>query len=165
MAELAIASAIASIAAAGVSAAGTLAAGASAKASQEFRAKQEQQAAGEARASGQREAFEERRKAGLVTSRIQALSAAGGGGADDPTIVDLSSDVAGRGEYFALMDMFRGENKARGLEDSAVASRMTGDAAQKGSYYKAGGTLLEGFGSAADRYSRANKGFSAPDYG
>lgn len=149
MAELAIA---ATIAGAAVTAAGTLAAGADAKEASYFKAAQENQGAMEARAAAQRQMFERRRGAELLTKKIQAGAAGSGSDATSPDIVKLSSDVIGRGEYQALSEMYGGENRARGLEDAAVASRMTGDAEKRGSYYKAAGTLLSAGGSVYNTY-------------
>lgn len=151
MAELALA---ATVIGGAVSAAGTLAAGKSAKEAQYFKAAQEDQAAQESRAASQRQALEKRRMTGLALSKVQAGAAASGAGAADPGIIKIASDIAGRGEYQALTDMYTGENRARGLEDMAMGDRMTGDAARTGSYYKAAGTLLSTGGSFYDRYNK-----------
>lgn len=138
-----------------VTAAGTLAAGHDAKQAQYFKAAQENQAAMESRAAAQRQMLERRRGAEVLTKKIQAGAAGSGSDASSPDILKLSSDVLGRGEYQALSEMYGGENRARGLEDAAVASRMTGDAEERGSYYKAAGTLLSSGGSVYDRYKKS----------
>jgi hypothetical protein len=101
----------------------------------------------------------------LLQSTLQANAAASGGGAADPTIIGLGQDIAGRGEYQSLMDLYTGENRARGLEDQAMGSRMSGDAAlaegkakQSASYLSAAGTLI---GSAGSAY----KTYKTPAYG
>jgi hypothetical protein len=104
---------------------------------QYFKAAQEDQAAQESRAASQRTALEKDRQATLLQSTLQANAAASGGGAADPTVVGLGQDIAGRGEYQSLMDMYTGENRARGIEDQAIGSRMTGDAAARGRQGKA----------------------------
>jgi len=55
--------------------------------------------------------------------------------------------------------MYKGENRARGLEDSAVGSRLSGDAAKaegeakkNASYFSAAGTLIGSAGSAYRTY-------------
>ena len=120
----------------------------------DFRAQQEDQAAQESRASAQRSAFDKQRQARLLQSKLQARAAASGGGADDPTILGLAGDIAGRGEYEAFLDLFKGENRARGLEDSAIASRMSGlasrtegDARRRAANLSAAGTIIGGLGS------------------
>jgi len=138
-----------------------LAAGQQAKAAAEFKAKQEEQAANEARAVSQRGALEKRREGTLLNSKLQARAAASGGGADDPTVVNLGGNIAGRSEYDALFEMYKGENRARGLEDTAVATRMAGDAAlaegemkKSASWYSAGGTIIGGMGSMYKTYNK-----------
>jgi hypothetical protein len=130
-----------------------------------FKAAQEEQAAQESRAAAQRTALEKDRQSRLLQSTLQANAAASGGGAADPTIIGLGQDIAGRGEYQSLMDLYTGENRARGLEDQATGSRMSGDAAlaegkakQSASYLSAAGTLI---GSAGSAY----KTYKTPAYG
>jgi hypothetical protein len=120
----------------------------------EFRAQQEQMAAQESRASAQRSAFDKQRETRLLQSKLQARAAASGGGADDPTILGLAGDIAARGEYESFLDLFKGENRARGLEDSAMASRMSGlaaryegDARRRAANLSAAGTIIGGLGS------------------
>lgn len=159
---------ILSIAGTLVSALGTIAAGSAAadagarqQQAMEFRAKQEEQQAQESRAVAQRQALEKRREGTLLLSKLQARAAASGGGAADPTILGIASDISGRSEYDALFDMYKGENRARGLEDSAVASRMSGAAAlaegnarRSASLFSAAGTIIGGAGSAYRQYNR-----------
>ena len=134
-------------------------AGARTKSALDFRAKQDEQAAAESRAVSQRSAIDKRREGALFGSKLQARAAASGGGADDPTILDLGGDIAARSEYDALFEMYKGENRARGYEDSAAAARMSGDAAmaegeakKRASYLSAGGTIIGAAGSAYRRY-------------
>src|SRR5262245_47667509 len=94
-----------------------------------FQAKQQDMMAQESRAAAQREALDKRRQGDLLQSQLQARAAASGGGAADPTVLDLGGGLAGRSQLAALTDMYRGENRARGLEDQAMGSRMTGQAA------------------------------------
>jgi hypothetical protein len=98
-------------------------------------------AAQEARAVAQRQALEEDRKATLLLSTLQA-----------------------RGKYDGLSRLYQGENRARGLEDSAMASRMTGDAAfaegqakKQASKYSALCTIIGGFGSAFSQFNGGSK--------
>jgi hypothetical protein len=163
---------VATVASGALSAAGTImggnAAAAAGKSQQDaayFKAAQEEQAAQESRAAAQRTALEKDRQARLLQSTLQANAAASGGGAADPTIIGLGQDIAGRGEYQSLMDLYTGENRARGLEDQAMGSRMSGDAAlaegkakQSASYLSAAGTLI---GSAGSAY----KTYKTPAYG
>jgi hypothetical protein len=164
---------VATVASGALTAAGTLmggsaaaSAGQSQKDASYFKAAEEDQAAQESRAAAQRSALDKDRQATLLQSTLQARAAASGGGATDPTVVGLGQDIAGRGEYQSLMDMYTGENRARGIEDQATGSRMTGDAQlaegkakQNASYLSAAGTLI---GSAGSAYKTYNK---LPAYG
>lgn len=117
----------------------------------EVRAAGLRQAATESRAAGQREMFEQQRKARLALSTLRARSAATGS-ADDTDVIKLGADIAARGEYQALAEMYTGENRARGLEDEAAATQWSAKAQAKatrvGSYFKAAGTILSGVGGA-----------------
>lgn len=126
----------------------------------EFEAKQLQMAAAESRATAQRQMFERQRLTKLALGTLQTRAAAGGGKATDENILDLTSEIAGRGEYQALADLYTGENRARGLEDSAAAKRYEGKArvygaersaaaTRIGSVLGAGGTILTGSGKIA----------------
>lgn len=149
-----------------VSAAGTIAsgnaaedAGRRAQQAQVFKSQQLEMQAQESRAAAQRDALEKRRQGELAGSQLQARAAASGGGADDPTIVGLGEEIAGRSEYQALASIYTGENRARGMTDEAMGARMTGDAAlaegqakKTASTYSAVGTIFSGAGSMFDKY-------------
>lgn len=135
-----------------VTAAGTIVSGKRADEAAQFKAAQLEQAAGESRAAASNQAFERRRAAGLTLSSLQARAAAFAGDASNPGIIKLGSDIAQRGEYQALSEMYTGENRARGLTDAAVGARMEGDAAKEASYYAAGGTILSAAGGMGKTY-------------
>lgn len=140
-----------------VSAVGTLAAGDAQQQAANYRAQQQEMAAKEAQAADQRQAFEQQRKTDLTLSTLQARAASqGSGDTTDDNVVKLGSDIAGRGEYQALMELFGGENRSRGLNDQAKASRYDGEVAKIGSQYSAAGTLLNGLGSGFSRYAAAS---------
>lgn len=154
-----------------VSAAGTLAGGNAAadagrcqQQAMEYKAKQEEQAAQESRAVAQRAALDKRHQADLMQSTLQARAAASGGGASDIGILDIAGRLAGRGEYEALFDMFKGENRARGLEDQAFGDRMTGEAylaegeaKRSASRLSAIGTILGGASSIFGQFNKTPK--------
>lgn len=151
----------------GLKAAGTIAAGNAAADAGIARANalnydavQRDQQAQESRAAAQRLAFEKRREGTLLESTLQARAAASGGGADDPTVLNLGENIAQRSEYGALMEMYKGENRARGLEDQAIGDRYSAGAAleedkgkQKAARMEAWGTLIGGAGSAFRQYN------------
>lgn len=149
------------VAGSAVSAMGTIAGGRAAEQAgmlqqqaMEYRAKQEEIAANQSRAEAQRAAFEKQREGRLLLSQLVARAAAGGGGVDDPTTLNLGGNIKGRAEYNVLLEMYKGENRARGLEDSATASRYTGMAAlyegqakRQAATSSALGTIISGAGS------------------
>lgn len=141
------------IAGSGISALGAFQQGQNAKAASTTRAAQMEQQANQARASSQRTMLEHQRQTGMVQSQLQSRAAASGAGATDDTVVKLGSDIAGRGEEQALMDLYNGENTARGLEDQAQATRLQGRAAARGGIMSAAGTLASGFGNSFSRFA------------
>lgn len=104
-----------------------------------FQAKQQEQKAGQDRASAQRQALEDRRQASLAMSRTQAL--AGGGGSDE-SVLGLTGDIAGEGEYNALASMYEGEESALGRETQATGLRMEGKSRRRAANWKSASTVL-----------------------
>lgn len=123
--------------------------------------------AGQKRAIGQRNAAELRRQGRLVLSRGQAVAAASGAGALDPTVIGLLGDVDREVEIRALNAMFEGEEAGRGLEFGAALERAGGEgqlfasraeaqasrARATNSFLAAGGTILSGGSSLFLKYS------------
>lgn len=142
-----------------VAQAGAQAEGENAVAAANYRAVQLRQQAQEARASQQRAALETQRKGSLAQSTLRARAAAGGGGATDNTVLNLTGQIAGRTEYESLIDMYKGENAARGLEDAAEAAIYGGKVAKQGAAFKAAGygyqtagTIAQSQGSMAQQF-------------
>lgn len=129
---------------------------------------QMEQQAGQERAVAQRAMLEERRRGRLVGSRAQAISAASGGGALDPSIVNILGDIDAETELRALTALYQGEERARGAEYGAVLDRaggagsvyagnvakQAGNASANRSYMQAGGELFKGGGSLLERFER-----------
>lgn len=101
-------------------------AGAQKQIESEFEAQQLEQQAGLTVASSQRAAIEQRRQTDLVQSRALAVAAASGGGASDPTIVNLIGKTAGEGAYRASTALYEGEAQARVMRMQAAAKRFEG---------------------------------------
>jgi len=143
-----------------VQAGGTLAGGNTARQAgligqqqEEFKAKQLDMRAQESRAASQRSALDKRRETELLTSKL--IARGGPGASSDVGIVDLAGDIAQRGEFEALTEMYKGENRARGDEDAALGARLTGHALawegeqkKRASKTAALGTIIGGAGSA-----------------
>lgn len=127
---------------------GTVAGGAAANASAQYEAKQLEARATAERAAGQRDAMRERKQKELVISRAKAVGAASGGGVD---LVGLGK-IEEEGEYNALTAMWEGEERARGAEDQAAATRWSGKQAKRASFINAGATILDGGASFMEKY-------------
>ena len=130
----------------------------------EYQAAQMEVQAGQERAAAQRRAMDERRKKTLTQSRAQAISAAGGGGSLDPTIVDIMGDLEAEGEYNANVAMYEGEERARDLLTGSqlrryegTQARTAGKMAKKSSRIAAAGSLLKGGNSLMDKYGGGNE--------
>jgi len=125
-----------------------------AKRGADFESKQMEVQAGQERAASQRRAREERRQTQLLQSRAQAVSAASGGGAVDPTVVDVIGDIEEDGEYRALNTLWEGEDRARGLLTGARERRRQGRFALTSGLMGAAGTIIDGSSSMRKRFGR-----------
>lgn len=96
-------------------------------------------------AAGQREALEQKRQANLAMSRAQAVAAASGGGAADPTVINVIGDIAAEGEYSARVADYTGRERARNTRLQAAVEDAKSDMYEKSGYVNAAGTLLSGF--------------------
>jgi len=133
---------------------GQMQAGKAAKANANFQSAQMEQQAGQERASSQREAIALRRQSAIMQSNAQAASAASGGGATDPTVLNITGNLAREGEYNALSALFAGEERARGQKLQAASTRIEGKQAQKQGYSGGAATIIGGIGSSvASRYA------------
>lgn len=160
MAELAIASAVTGLASGAIglsgaynSADGTLLGGAVASQgamqagqaehdAQYYKAAGLRQSAQSERAGGQSDMINLARKRDDMQSTLRARAAASGG-ATDPTVLALSDQLETQGTLGALTEMWKGEDRARGLTDQARGAEMTGDAALEGAKLRAKGIQIE----------------------
>lgn len=78
-------------------------------------------------ASAQRDMIDIRRQTELVQSRALALSAASGGGASAPTVLNLVANMAKEGSYNAARALYAGEEKSRVLRLQAQQDRVSGE--------------------------------------
>jgi hypothetical protein len=147
----------------GVSAGGQIISGQQAKKASKAEAAEFERLAGEEKAAAQRKAAEKRRQMNLLLSRSQAVSAASGAGATDPTVLATEGGIVEEGEYQAGVETYLGETRARGYQGKAALARAEGDDASTSSLISAGGTILSGIGSYYDRYGR--RGGTALRYG
>ena len=132
------------------------------KVAAQFEAEQYLINAGQAVASSQIAAAEQRRQAGLVESRILAVAAAGGG-ASDPTIINLISKTHARGAYNSAVALYQGEDTARSMRMQAAARNYEGAVAEEAGYMKdrayrtaASSAIFKGAGSLFNKYGFGN---------
>lgn len=125
----------------------------------EFTALQLEQRGGQAEAIAQRKARADNLNTELITSRQLAVAAASGGGASDPTIINLIAKTNAVGAMRSAIDLYEGEEQNRQLRLQAAAKRYEGDlgvqaSESKASAYETQGTasLLSGFGSLFAKY-------------
>jgi hypothetical protein len=139
-----------------LSAVGSVVGGIGKKNEANFEADQMKQQAGQERASSQRKADEERKQKVYAESRSQALAAASGGGAADPTVVDTTGQLEQEGKYRELNALYEGEDRARGLEAGASAKQLEGRNALTAGLIQGvgtGATILSGATSLLDKYA------------
>lgn len=149
----------------GVSAAGTLASGAAQDDAAQFQANQLDAKAKSDLAAAQREAQEKSKDTKLALSRVQAVAGASGFSATDTQVGEIAGDIAAKGRYQSLLDLYKGEDQAAGDRAQAEAARTTGKAARVGSYFGAAGTLLSSASTFYDKYSKIGVPKVAKGYG
>ncbi len=137
-----------------VSTLGTIQAGREAKAQAEYQAKVQEQQADEAYASSQRDAAEKYRKGRIMIGDQRAAIAGAGGDLTDPSVLDIMGDTEAEIDLAARTDIFRGEQQARGYNDAAVNSRITGKNAQKAAFLNAGASLFSGVSNMYSRFGQ-----------
>ena len=93
-------------------------------------ADQLRQGGNDAAGMAQRAAINDEERAKLVASRALAVAAASGGGASDPTVVNLIAKIASEGAYRKAADLYRGASeeqsakyKAETVEHEAKVAR------------------------------------------
>lgn len=101
--------------------------------------------AGEERAASQREAISRAKEATYMQSKGQAIAAASGGGAADPTVDKLMADLGAQGVYQSGVALYEGETAARGDEFQAKLLKQQGKQALFSSFINASGSVLNGF--------------------
>lgn len=122
---------------------GSLQGGKAAKAAADFNQKINLQNAEIARQEASDQARVIDRQNYLLAGAIRAAQGASGG-KQQGSVLDVIADAAAQGELEKQMVIYRGELKARGYTNTAMLDEMGGDAAQSGSYWKAGSELLSG---------------------
>jgi hypothetical protein len=115
----------------------------------DFEADQYEDVANAELAASQREAEQARRESRYLQSRAQAVSAASGAGATDPTVVNLIGDLEEEGEYSALTALYNGSQRADVARKTGVMTRRRGEAYRRTGNMNAFATVLDGASSMA----------------
>ena len=125
----------------------------------DYAARQTDIAANQQEAAGQMRATETKRQARLLQSRAIAVAAAGGASTGEKNINDIVTNIAGEGEYRALIDLYNGNSagyelrsKAQGLRAQAIVTRYEGKQARRAGNMAAFGGLLSAGGAAATTF-------------
>jgi hypothetical protein len=103
-------------------------------------------------AASQRAGFEQERQGALKASRMLALAAASGGGASDPTIVNLMANLAGETQYRKSVELYEGGERAKDLRYQGQVRRYEGKEAKRAGKLGAFTTLLSGGTSLYSKY-------------
>jgi hypothetical protein len=103
-------------------------------------------------AASQRQAMEDRRQSRLLQSKALALSAAGGGGASDVSVVKNISDLEAQGELNALNTLWSGSQQGQQLDFAASNRRKEAAAAKKAGGIGALTSILQTGGSLYSKY-------------
>lgn len=141
-----------------LSATSSIAGGVQARRAAEFQAKQAEYNAGQSRAASHLAAADQERRARLVASRAQAVAAASGAGASDPTVMDIISGIAKEGSYRSRLALYEGEDRARTLETQAQALRYGGRGARNAGVISGVTSLLKGGTSLYEKYGKGGPG-------
>lgn len=124
----------------------------------EFEAVEAERAGKASIAVAQRQMLEEQRKGRVLASRALAVAAASGGGASDPTIINILADTEGAASYNAAVALYEGESRARQLRLQAAGARLSGsEAVLEGASRNFGAKLTAGgygFKGGASLYAR-----------
>lgn len=135
---------------------GTLRGAAEVSSQQKQQAAQAQQAAELAKAQGQRRAAAEYRRGRLLAGR-QRVAAAGQGGLQDQSVINLMADAESATDYNAQVVMADAETQARGYQGQASVARANAGNARTAGILGAAGAGLSGYSKMYEKFGRPNK--------
>jgi len=98
----------------------------------------------EERAAAQREALDKQQQTDFLLSRERALAAASGAGLETPSVIDIYTKTAQRGEYQEQALRYGGESRQRGYEDAAALAKAKAKSIESGSILDAFATGISG---------------------
>jgi hypothetical protein len=106
-------------------------------------------------AQGTQEASNQALETKYVISQTRGAAAASGGVATSPTVVGLEGQIAARGSYSALSDMYMARQKANALNYQGALDIYSGKVTQTADQVKALSTVLSGAASLASKYGNS----------
>lgn len=110
--------------------------------------------AGQAIAASQRDAISIDRETRLNASRALAVAASSGGGASDPTVVNIIAQGASDGAYRKAVALYEGQDESRSMLSQADALEAGADLAMGQSKARRGAMLLNAGANAYGSYAR-----------
>lgn len=129
-----------------------------------YESAQLRQQAGQDQASAQRAAEVQRHQAAVMQGRVQAVAAASGASATDPTVLNLQGGIAAKGDYAARAAIYEGDTSAEGKDAAAKARDYESYATGVGSKYateganiRTAGTILSSGASIYNDYYKKPK--------
>jgi hypothetical protein len=152
MSSASLATTALSAAGTGMAAGGQLAAGAQAAALGRAQAASLGVQAGQEVAQGTQDIANAALNTKYVISQTRGAAAASGGVATSPTVVGLEGQIAARGSYSALAQMYEQREKANALNYQGALDIYSGKVEQTADQVKAFSTVLSGAGSLASKY-------------
>ena len=140
-----------------------------------YSAARQREQAGQEEAASQRAAQIKREQTKVNISNARAEAGASGAGVYDPTMLDITGDIAGKGELDALTSLYEGKSAAsilrsqaglteyegrnksdmllyQGAQDASLI-RYQGKVAKQKSYMDAAATAIGGMSSVAGKYA------------
>lgn len=141
----------------GISTVGTIAGGIEARNQAKYQQEVAEQQEDEARAASQREAAERRREGRLAMSRQRAVIAASGGSTAEDSVLDIMSDTAAAADQNANMELYKGEQQARGYKDAANVAAYQAKIAMPSAFLGAAGDLFAGVSNMYSRFGQQQK--------
>lgn len=120
----------------------------------QFAAEQMRTNAGQQQAASQRAAYDIAREAEYTASRALAVAAASGGGASDPTVLNIIARNAQEMAYRRQMALYEGDEAARAMRMGAAAKEYEGASARRAANEAAIGQAAGGATSLLRGYAR-----------
>jgi hypothetical protein len=135
----------------------------------EAQAKNEQQQlnrmSAEEKAVASRDAQAKSKETSLLLSRQQAVAAASGAGATDPTVLELAGDLAKEGNVQSRELMRQGLEKGQMLEYRGTVGRQMAKSQAKMTRLAGWGSMIGGFADAANTFASSGGTSAFGKYG